>query len=141
MHRSTYYGLAALLVFCRTSSAAQSSAGQQGYDAERGRALYTANCSACHGADGTGRPGTFPPLKGSRVVTKDDATKHMRVVLDGTQGGKAGGVSYSAPMPPFAGALNDADIADIIDYERSSWGNHGKPVTAAQVAAQRSNSK
>jgi cytochrome c oxidase cbb3-type subunit 2 len=34
--------------------------------------------------------------------------------------------------------LSDADIAGIIDYERSSWGNHGKPVTAAQVAAERS---
>jgi cytochrome c oxidase cbb3-type subunit 2 len=53
------------------------------------------------------------------------------------QGGRAGGVVYAAPMPPFAGALNDAEIVDIIDYERRSWGNHGKPVTAAQVAAGR----
>jgi hypothetical protein len=30
-----------------------------------------------------------------------------------------------------------ADIADIIDYERSSWGNHGKPVSAAHIAAER----
>jgi cytochrome c oxidase cbb3-type subunit 2 len=37
--------------------------------------------------------------------------------------------------------LSDADIADIVDYERSSWGNHGNPVTAAQVAAERANSK
>jgi mono/diheme cytochrome c family protein len=37
--------------------------------------------------------------------------------------------------------LSDADIADIIDYERSSWGNHGTLVTAAQVAAERANSK
>jgi hypothetical protein len=34
--------------------------------------------------------------------------------------------------------LSDADIADIIDHERRSWGNHGNPVTAAQVAAERS---
>jgi cytochrome c oxidase cbb3-type subunit 2 len=39
-------------------------------------------------------------------------------------------------MPSFRG-LNNVDIADIIDYERSSWGNHGKPVTAVDVAAQR----
>jgi hypothetical protein len=32
-------------------------------------------------------------------------------------------------------------IADIIDYERSSWGNHGKLVTAAQVDAEREHSK
>jgi mono/diheme cytochrome c family protein len=108
----------------------------------RGRALYTTNCSACHQADGEGLPGAFPPLKGSGVVTKDDASKHIRVVLDGVPGGgKAGGVVYASAMPAFAAVLNDADIADIIDYERSSWGNHGKPVSAAQVAAERSASK
>jgi cytochrome c oxidase cbb3-type subunit 2 len=37
--------------------------------------------------------------------------------------------------------LSDADIANIIDYERSSWGNHGKPVTAQQVAAERAKGK
>jgi cytochrome c oxidase cbb3-type subunit 2 len=75
------------------------------------------------------------------VVTKDDATKHIQVVLNGMQGAKAGGVLYSAPMPSFAASLNDVDIADIIDYERSSWGNHGRPVTAADVAVQRARSK
>ncbi len=44
-------------------------------------------------------------------------------------------------MPPFAAVLSDEDIADIIDYERGSWGNRGKPVTAAQVAAERVSSK
>jgi cytochrome c oxidase cbb3-type subunit 2 len=133
--------LAPLLVFCHASSAAESSAGARGYDAARGRTLYIANCSACHGGDGRGQPNAFPPIKGSRVVTKDDATKHIQVVLDGVQGAKAGGMLYATPMPPFAGSLNDIDIADIIDYERSSWGNHGKPVTAAEVAAQRARSK
>lgn len=112
-----------------------------GYDAEKGRALYVSHCSACHGADGEGRPGTYPPIKGSGVVTKDDATKHIHVVLNGLQGAKAGGVLYTSPMPPFGSILNDADLADIIDYERSSWGNHGKLVTRGQVAAQRGNSK
>ncbi len=112
-----------------------------GYDAARGRALYTANCSACHQASGEGLPGAFPPLKGSGVVNKDDATKHIHVVLVGMQGARAGGVLYASAMPPFAAALSDADIADIVDYERSSWGNHGKLVTAAQVAAERAQSK
>jgi cytochrome c oxidase cbb3-type subunit 2 len=44
-------------------------------------------------------------------------------------------------MPPFAATLSDAEIADIVDYERSSWGNHGKPVTAAQVVAERAKIK
>jgi cytochrome c oxidase cbb3-type subunit II len=114
---------------------------QTGYDAAKGRALYNTNCSACHGANGEGQPGIFPPIKGSGVVTKDDATKHIHVVLNGLQGAKAGGVLYASPMPPFSSILNNVDIADIIDYERSSWGNHGKLVTAAQVAAERDHSK
>jgi cytochrome c oxidase cbb3-type subunit 2 len=83
----------------------------------------------------------YPPLKGSRVVTKDDATKHIHVVLDGLKDAKAGGVVYANPMPPFGNILSNIDIADIIDFERSSWGNHGKQVTAAQIASQRNHSK
>jgi cytochrome c oxidase cbb3-type subunit 2 len=111
------------------------------YDAARGESSYMTYCSACHGSNGEGRPGTYPPIKGSGVVTKDDATKHIRIVLNGLQGAKAGGVLYSTSMPPFAGILSDVDIADVIDYERSSWGNHGKLVAAAQIAAQRGSSK
>jgi mono/diheme cytochrome c family protein len=112
-----------------------------GNDAPRGRDLYVAKCSACHLANGEGIPGAFPPLKGSGVVNKDDAAKHIQVVLDGMQGARAGGVVYAAAMPPFAGLLSDAEIADIIDYERSCWGNHGTPVNAAQVTAQRARAK
>jgi mono/diheme cytochrome c family protein len=114
---------------------------QAGYDAATGRDLYIANCSACHLANGEGIAGAFPPLKGSGVVNKDDAAKHIQVVLNGMQGARAGGVVYASAMPPFAGVLSDAEIADIIDYERSSWGNHGIPVNAAQVAAERTRAK
>jgi cytochrome c oxidase cbb3-type subunit 2 len=37
-------------------------------------------------------------------------------------------------MPAWGDQFDDQDLADIIDYERSAWGNHGKPVTAADVA-------
>jgi mono/diheme cytochrome c family protein len=109
--------------------------------ADNGRALYIAHCAACHQATGEGLPGVFPPLKGSSVVNKDDATKHIQVVLGGMQGGRAGGVVYAAPMPPFAGTLNDAEIAGIINFERKSWGNHGTPVAAAQVGAERARAR
>jgi cytochrome c oxidase cbb3-type subunit 2 len=124
----------------KTTASADESV-QAGYDAAKGQDLYIANCSACHQAGGEGVPGVFPPLKGSGVVNKDDAARHIQLVLDGMQGGRAGGVVYAAPMPAFAGALSDTAIADIIDYERRSWGNHGKPVTAAQVAAERAHPK
>jgi cytochrome c oxidase cbb3-type subunit 2 len=112
-----------------------------GYDAAKGAALFTANCSACHQANGEGLPGAFPSLKSDAVVNKDDATKHIQVVLQGLHDARVGGVVYASAMPPFAGTLSDAEIADIIDYERSSWGNHGKSIDAAEVAAERTKAK
>jgi cytochrome c oxidase cbb3-type subunit 2 len=50
-------------------------------------------------------------------------------------------VVYASAMPPFAGVLSDAEIADVLDYERSSWGNRGIPVNAAQVAAERARAR
>jgi cytochrome c oxidase cbb3-type subunit 2 len=111
------------------------------YDAVKGKALFTANCSACHQASGEGLPGAFPSLKGNAAVNDADATTHIRTVLYGLQGVDVGGVVYSSPMPPFGATLSDADIANVIDYERTSWGNHGVPVTAAQVAAERAKGK
>jgi cytochrome c oxidase cbb3-type subunit 2 len=112
-----------------------------GFDAAKGAALYTANCSACHQAGGGGLPGVFPSLKDDAVVNKDDATKHIHVVLNGLHDARVGGTVYGSAMPPFAAALSDAQIADLIDYERSSWGNHGKPIIAAQVATERAKAK
>jgi cytochrome c oxidase cbb3-type subunit II len=121
--------------------AAYREAAQDTHNANRGRDLYIANCSACHQAGGEGLPGVVPPLRGSGVVNKDAAGKHIQVILNGMQGARAGGVVYAAVMPKFAGALSDAEISDIINYERSSWGNHGAPVTVAQVAAERARPK
>jgi mono/diheme cytochrome c family protein len=138
------YTLTIFVVLWLGSFAAEPTVGQSpqaGFDAAKGRSLYTTYCSSCHGTNGEGSPGTYPPLKGSGVVTKADATKHIHVVLEGSQGGRAGGVLYANPMPAFGGMLNDADIADIIDYERSSWGNHGKLIVASQVTAERGHSK
>jgi len=108
-----------------------------GYDAAKGAALYTANCSACHQGSGEGLPGAFPSLKGNEVVNDEDATQHIEVVLHGLHDAKVAGIVYATVMPPFAATLSDAAVADIIDYERSSWGNHGKPVISAQVATGR----
>jgi cytochrome c oxidase cbb3-type subunit 2 len=144
-HRNLVTVIAVLGLWCalRSLASAQASPVQPSPPsaANRGKDLYISQCSACHQVNGEGLPDAFPPLKGSGVVNKDDAAKHIHVVLYGMQGGRAGAVVYANAMPPFAGTLSDADIADIIDYERSSWGNHGKPVAPAQVAAERSKSQ
>lgn len=111
------------------------------YDAAKGKQLFTDKCAVCHQAGGTGLPGAFPPLKGNAVVNAADPRAHIRTVLHGAQGLTIDGVKYSSAMPEFGSTLSDADIAAIINYERSTWDNHGAPVTAAQVAAQRAKGK
>jgi cytochrome c oxidase cbb3-type subunit 2 len=116
---------------------APAAVGGYSYDAAKGESLFGANCSACHQANGEGIPGAFPSLKGNAAVANADPTLHIHTVLQGAHGVTIGGVAYSSVMPPFAGQLKDGDIANIINYERSSWGNHAKPVMPAEVAAVR----
>ena len=120
----------------RTGSASHNGA-RWTYDARKGQTLFAAYCAACHQANGEGVAGLFPPLKGSGVVNRDDATKHIRVVLHGLQGGRVSGVVYASAMPAFGDTLSDTNIAEIVDYERSSWGNRGSFVSADRVALER----
>jgi mono/diheme cytochrome c family protein len=100
-----------------------------GFDyAATGEQLYTQNCSACHGAGGAGVPGAFPPLAGDPVVTAADPAMHVKVVLHGLKGVPIKGTTYSSQMPAFT-QLSDADIAAIIDHERTSWGNSAPIIT------------
>jgi cytochrome c oxidase cbb3-type subunit II len=107
------------------------------FDAAAGASLFAANCSACHGDQGAGVPDAFPPLVADPVVNDPDGTTQIRTVLHGLSGKIIGGKHYDAAMPPFADVITDQQIADIIDHERSSWGNHAKLVTAPDVATQR----
>ncbi len=66
---------------------------------------------------------------------------HIHTVLFGLKGATVDGVKYDSEMPDFGGKLSDSDIADIVNYERSAWGNHGKPVTEKDVAAIRAKGK
>lgn len=112
-------------------------AGPYKFDAARAAQLYTNVCAACHQANGTGLPGAFPPLVKNPAVLAADPTEHIRAILHGVSGKVIDGVSYPSPMPPFAAQLSDADVADIINHERGSWGNQAKQVTAEQVKALR----
>jgi nitrite reductase (NO-forming) len=108
------------------------------FDASRAAALYATHCSACHQVTGTGLPGAFPPLKGDPVVLNPDAEEQIETVLRGAHGRNIGGTVYPVPMPAFGSVLNDAEIADIINHERSSWGNRSKQITPKEVKAERS---
>lgn len=109
-----------------------------GFDyATLGEQVYAANCQACHGENGMGVPGTFPPLAGDPIVNGGNADAHIRTVLHGTSGRTIGGTHYSAQMPAFASQLSDAQIAAVIDHERTSWQNQGPLVTPEEVRRDR----
>ncbi len=103
----------------------------------QGEALYSNNCGACHQASGAGLPGVFPPLAGDAVVVADDATEHITIVLHGKSGSVIDGVAYASAMPGFAAQLSDEQIAQVVNHERTNWGNSAPTVTAQEVAALR----
>jgi len=102
-----------------------------------GEQVYGNKCSACHQLTGEGLPGVFPPLKGSAVVTGADPTEHIRTVLHGLSGKAIGGVTYGSAMPAFADQLSDEEVAAVLSYERTAWGNQAKPVKPEEVVARR----
>ena len=91
-----------------------------------GATLFSQNCSACHQAQGQGVPGAFPALAGNTFVQGD-----QKVVASVLLHGRGG-------MPNFSDDLSDADIAAVLTYVRSAWGNHAPPVDVAAVEAVRS---
>ena len=77
----------------------------------------------------------FPPLAGNPVAN-GPADKMIAIVKNGLSGKiSVNGTSYNGQMPAWKGTLSDSDIAAVITYVRSSWGNHGSAVTASQVTA------
>ena len=110
-------------------------AAQNGAAASDGAKVYMTNCSSCHQATGKGVEGTFPPLAGNPVVV-GDATKVIHIVKAGLTGKiDVNGKSYNGVMPPWGTQLSAADIAAVLTYVRSSWGNKAGAVTEAQVKA------
>jgi len=92
-------------------------------------ALFNDNCSACHQTTGKGVKGAFPALAGDPFVQGDPAPM-MATVLAGRAG-----------MPAFKDDLTDLELASVLTYVRTSWGNKGKPVSASDVAAARAKLK
>jgi len=106
--------------------------------AQDGGQLFTLYCSACHGADGKGATGgQFPPLAGSDWVQGDPA-RAVKIVLHGLHGEvEVDGRKFNLEMPPQGGVLPDDQIAAILTYARTSWGNKADAITADFVKATR----
>jgi mono/diheme cytochrome c family protein len=118
-----------------TESGAAAPSNGGGATNANGAKVFASNCASCHGAQGQGTPGAFPPLANNPVVI-GDPNKVIGIVTGGLHGQiSVSGMSYNGQMPAWKGQLSNKDIADVITYIRGGLGsNHASPVTEAQVA-------
>ena len=93
-----------------------------------GETVYKTHCAACHGPDGKGIAGAFPPLAGSPMV-QGPLGPHLARVLEGKPG---------TAMAAYAPILTDLELAAVVTYERNSWQNRtGDLAQPADVATLR----
>jgi cytochrome c oxidase subunit 2 len=94
---------------------------------QRGEKVYTANCIACHQANGKGVPGAFPALDASPIVVGPKGP-NIHIVMEG-----------KGAMPAWKPVLSDTEIAAVITYTRNHWSNKAAEniVQPAEVLAAR----
>lgn len=106
-----------------------------------GAKVYAKICSSCHQGNGKGLPGVYPPLAGSAYAVGESSVP-IRIVLHGFKGKiTREGKEYNGLMAPWKDQLSDQDIADVLTYVRSSFGNTGAAVTVDEVKAVREKTK
>jgi mono/diheme cytochrome c family protein len=103
-----------------------------------GKPLYDRECASCHGATGLGMPPHYPPLAGNQSIQMVSAVNAIRMVLNGGYPPGTAGNPRPYGMPPFAQRLSDDEVAAVVTYIRTSWGNRGEPVSARQANELRS---
>jgi mono/diheme cytochrome c family protein len=106
----------------------------------QGKKTYETVCGVCHGTDGLGKPGQFPPLAGSEWVNAKGDKRLAEIPLRGLNGPitvKGQQMNFPGGMAAMGAMLPDADLAAVLTYIRSSWGNKGEPATADDVKAAR----
>ena len=100
----------------------------------RGKKTYEAVCGICHGADGMGKPAQFPPLAGSELVNSAGVNRLIHIPLAGVNGAiQVEGKDWNLAMAAMGAALPDEDLAGVLTYICTSWGNKGGEVTAEEV--------
>jgi nitrite reductase (NO-forming) len=109
--------------------------------AKDGKTLFEANCAMCHQANGQGIESVFPPLAKSDFLAKITKATDRKEIVDIVLNGKTGklvvnGKEFNGVMTPVAG-LSDEDLASVLTFVSSNWGNQAKPFTAKEVASYR----
>ncbi|UGB46484.1 cytochrome c [Frateuria edaphi] len=104
---------------------------------DRGADVYGRQCASCHGKDGRGVAGVYPPLAGNTSVTEPTGINAIRIVLLGGFSPTTAAHPRPYSMPPFAQRLSDGDVASVVSYIRHAWDNNAAPVMERDVAAYR----
>ena len=101
-----------------------------------GKQLFGAKCAACHQASGLGLAGVFPPVAASEWVLGDEKIL-VNILLHGINGEMiVKGSTYKGAMPAW-NALSDDELAAVLTYIRSDWGNAAPAIKAETIKSQR----
>ncbi len=101
-----------------------------------GKQIYIAKCVACHQATGLGLTGVFPPLAAAEWVLGDEKIL-INILLHGIKGPlEVKGVTYNGVMPAWK-SLSDEELAGLLTYIRSDWGNTASEIKPEMVKTQR----
>ncbi|HYX36710.1 MAG TPA: copper-containing nitrite reductase [Oligoflexus sp.] len=104
-----------------------------------GKKVYDTNCAACHQPNGEGIPRAFPPLAKSDFLNADKK-RSVDAVVHGLEGKiMVNGQEYDSVMPAWS--LSDDDVANVLTFIYSAWGNSGKEVSASEVKASKAQKK
>ena len=101
---------------------------------QQGSAVYASDCASCHGFDAKGFSPYMPSLAGNPVVLDHDPSSLINLMLNGSIPLVVGGTPDAYRMPQFRQQLSNQDIADVLTFVRSGWGNQAPAVTAGEVA-------
>jgi nitrite reductase (NO-forming) len=100
-----------------------------------GEDVFVNNCQACHQANGAGVADAFPPLAKSDYLNADKV-RAIKAVTGGLEGKlTVNGKVFNGVMPAWD--LPDEDIANVMTYIYSKWGNSGLEVRPTEVHANR----
>ena len=98
-----------------------------------GQEIYTKYCMACHQASGSGVSGMYPTLQKTDWV-HGDKSRLIGLLLNGQQGEiKVNGQVFRGVMPTHQ-YLTDEQIANVLTYVRSNFGNTTDAVLPEEVA-------
>ena len=99
-----------------------------------GARLYLDNCAACHRPDGAGYERVFPRLAGNPVVQTENSRSLVSIVLEGSQTPRTALTPAQFTMPHFSWRLSDQEVADVVNFIRTSWGNNASLISSTDVA-------